>query len=118
MPARNRTRLLPAERCTSVNIVDPQGHRLIRVGRDYSEPDPAKVWWEASSLGPTTEFSVVEAVGDGPEMWLFACKTCRDQGKGPHSTISLEDVRATVGRLWRDSDHLSLARGQITTTPL
>lgn len=98
----------------TLDLIDPGGHRLIRVGR-YFWDDPRnpkgerEFWWQAPhaprslyrrpplQIGPRVWFRT-EDEPDGIEwrtLW-FRCLVCRDSGHAEFSWIAADDIR---GRL-------------------
>ena len=86
-----------------IDLIDPGGHRLVRLGRFLRDVDDAVPWYDQETIGPTVWFGYEADDPNDPDRWTvlwFACKTCRDQGLPPESSIDYTTVEAAVTALW------------------
>lgn len=77
---RTRIGWLPGDMRVALDVIDPAGHRLVRLERMHDEVDPRGVTWDESTVGASTEI-LHRDDAHGEWQWLvFGCKTCRDLG--------------------------------------
>jgi hypothetical protein len=94
----------PADLGAFVDVLDPAGHRLVRLGRMFDEPDPEGAFYSADTVGDTTRM-VLEPQPTDPDrlgVLRFTCKTCRDQGAEPESSIDAVVLRQHIDRAWAE----------------
>lgn len=87
-----------------IDVLDPAGHRLLRVGRGFDEEDPEKWFGEASTTGKST-LALYEPVAANDDLWqtlFFVCKTCRDQGLPFESRIDVVLLRQHLDAAWAE----------------
>jgi len=112
--------LYPADQFAGLDLIDPGGHRLVRLGRYLSESDPAALWWDRATLGANVLMRY-EPEPDDESEWrtlIFDCKACRDSGGVQTSTVPLGECRDALAETW-DKSRMddTPRRGKLGTHP-
>jgi hypothetical protein len=96
----------PADRCVTLYLIDPAGHRLVRSGRDLDQRDPEQVWWDRSTIGANVTMEYELEDDEDPEgRWKslhFDCKACRGSGAPMASFVLVADVVSELARVWAE----------------
>lgn len=100
-PEARRGRIVPlADQCVTLDIIDPGGHRMLRIGRGFDETNARDAWYSADTLGANALFEHEEnEAGEWSVLW-FTCKACRDAGLPMESRLEYSDALNALDELW------------------